>query len=190
MTRTKVLTVVVALGLLWAWTAMVAASIGELEFTDFPSEIGVTGEEVQLEGWLKFNEKEHEYAMNISLWVTGHEGRIEPNFIAGPVYDGETVPITVYLEGIPGAAALHADDIRCPLGSWNIQLTLATPTSTPTHTGTPTPTPTPTSTPTHTDTPTPTATPTNTPTPTVTHTPTSTPTATPYMLYLPLTRKA
>ena len=192
MARTKVLmiTVVVALGLLWAWSAMATALIGELEFVDFPSETAVTGEEVQLEGWLKFNEGEHSSAININLWVTGHEGRIEPSFIEGPLYDGETVPITAYLEGVPGAAILHADDIRCPLGSWNIQLTLATPTSTPTHTGTPTPTPTPTSTPTHTDTPTPTATPTNTPTPTVTHTPTSTPTATPYMLYLPLTRKA
>jgi hypothetical protein len=83
MTRNKILMVVVVLGLLWAWATMATASIGELEFVDFPSEVAVTGEEVQLEGRLKFNEKEHEYAMNIRLWVTGHEGRIEPNFIAG-----------------------------------------------------------------------------------------------------------
>jgi len=76
MTRNKALavTVVVALGLLWAWTAMVAASLGELEFVDFPREITVTGEEVQLEGWLKFNEKEHTQSTNIRLWVAGHEG--------------------------------------------------------------------------------------------------------------------
>jgi hypothetical protein len=180
MTRTKVLTVTVAvaLGLLWAWSAMVAASNGELEFVGFPSETAVTGEEAQLEGWLKFNEKEHEYGVNIRLWVTGHEGRIEPNFIAGPMYNEETVPITVYLEGVPGVATLHADDLRCPVGSWTIQLTQATPTSTPTSTSTPTNTPT--STPT--STPTPTSTSTNTPTPT--------PTAILYRLYLPLTLKA
>ena len=170
MTRTKVLTVAVALGLLWAWTAMVAASIGELEFTGFPSEIGVTGEEVQLVGGLRFNEKEHEYAANIRLWVSGHDGRIEPNLIAGPMYDGETVPITVYLEGIPGTATLHADDIRCPRGTWTIELTQATPTSTPTSTSTPTNTPTPM----------------NTPTPTSTASNTPTPTPTPYRIYLPL----
>ena len=163
MTRTKVLTVAVALSLLWAWAATAAASLGELEFVGFPSEIGVTGEEVQLEGWLKFNEEEHEYAINIRLWVTGHEGHIEPGFIAGPLYDGETVPITVYLEGVPGDATLYADDIRCPRGSWTIQLTQATPTSTPTITSTPTPTSTPTSTPTATSTSTPTSTPTPTP---------------------------
>jgi len=101
MTRTKVLTVAVALSLLWAWATMAAASTGELEFVDFPNEIGVTGEEVQLEKRLKFNEKEHEYAVNIRLWVIRHEGRIEPDFIAGPMYDGQTVPITVYLEGVP-----------------------------------------------------------------------------------------
>ena len=84
MTRNRVLvvTVVVALGLLWAWSAIVTASIGELEFVDFPTEIVVTGEEVQLEGWLRFNEKEHEYSQNISLWVSGHEGRVEPDFFA------------------------------------------------------------------------------------------------------------
>jgi len=74
---------------------MVTASIGELEFVDFPSEIAVTGKEVQLEGRLKFNEKKHYYAVNINLWVTGHEGRIEPDFIVGPLCDGETAPITV-----------------------------------------------------------------------------------------------
>ena len=186
MTRTKVLTVtvVVALGLLWAWSAMVAASNGELEFVGFPSESAVTGEEAQLEGWLKFNEKEHSYAINIRLWVTGHEGRIEPEFIEGPLYNGETVPIIVYLEGVPGVATLHADDIRCPVGSWTIQLTQATPTSTPTSTSTPTPTPT--------NTATPTSTPTSTPTPTSTstNTPTPTPEAILYRLYLPLTLKA
>jgi len=180
MTRNKALavTVVVALGLLWAWTAMVTASLGELEFVDFPGEITVTGEEVQLEGWLKFNEKEHEYGQNIRLWVAGHEGRIEPNFIAGPLYDGDMVPITVYLEGVPGDATLHADDLRCPRGSWAIQLTQATPTSTATVTNTPTPT----------STSTPTPTPTNTATPTSTPTPTAT--VTPYRLYLPLTLKS
>ncbi len=63
MMRNKALAVMlmVALGLLWVWTAMVTASIGELELVDFPSEIVVTGDEVQLEGWLRFNEKEHEY---------------------------------------------------------------------------------------------------------------------------------
>ena len=178
MTRTKVLTVAVALSLLWAWAATAAASLGELEFVGFPSEIGVTGEEVQLEGWLKFNEEEHEYAINIRLWVTGHEGHIEPGFIAGPLYDGETVPITVYLEGVPGDATLYADDIRCPRGSWTIQLAQATPTSTPTVTDTPTPTSTSTPTPTPTNTATPTSTPTSTPTPTSTSTNTPTPTAT------------
>jgi len=168
MTRNKVLavTVVVALSLLWTWMAVVAASLGELEFVDFPSEIAVTGEEVQLEGWLKFNEEEHEYSTNIRLWVAGHEGRIEPNFIAGPLYDGDMVPITVYLEGTPGVATMHADDPHCARGSWTIQLIGATPTSTPTSTstGTPTPTHTPTSTSTPTNTPTSTPTPTNTPT--------------------------
>jgi hypothetical protein len=180
MRRTKVLAVMVAiaLGLLWAWSAMVTASIGELEFVDFPSEIAVTGEEVRLEGWLKFNQKEHEYAVDINLWVTEHEGRIEPNFIAGPLYDGETTPITVYLEGVPGAATLHADDLRCPYGSWAIQLTQATPTNTPTITPTPTSTSTPTPTPTNTATPTPTPTNTTTPTPTPTNTATPTPTPT------------
>ena len=112
MMRNKALavTLMVALGLLWVWTAMVTASIGELELVDFPSEIVVTGDEVQLEGWLKFNEKEHEYGQNIRLWVTRHEGRVEPDFIKGPIYDGEMVPITVYLEGVPGAATIHADD--------------------------------------------------------------------------------
>ena len=149
---------------------MVAASLGELEFVDFPSEITVTGEEVRLEGWLKFNEKEHDYSKNIRLWVAGHEGRIEPDFIAGPLYDGETVPITVYLDGVPGVATLHADDPRCPRGKWIIELVEATPTSTPTitPTSTPAPTDTPTSTPTPTHTPTATATPTLTPTPTPT----------------------
>ncbi len=171
MMRNKALavTVAVALGLLWVWTAMVTASIGELEFVGFPSEIAVTGEEVQLEGWLKFNEKEHEYAKNIRLWVTRHEGRVEPPFITGPMYDEEMVPITVYLEGVPGAATLHADDSRCPHGYWVIQLVEAPPTHTPTST----PTPTPTSTSTPTNTPTPTATPTDTPT--STPTPTATP---------------
>jgi len=133
MMRNKVLavTVVVALGLLWAWTAMVTASLGELEFVDFPSEITVTGEDVQLEGWLKFNEREHSQSTNIRLWVAGHEGRIEPKFIAGPLYDGDMVPITVYLEGVPGEATLYADDPRCPRGSWDIELAGATPTSTP-----------------------------------------------------------
>ena len=179
MMRNKALavTVVVALGLLWAWTAMVAASLGELEFVDFPREITVTGEEVQLEGWLKFNEKEHEYGQNIRLWVAGHEGRIEPNFIAGPLYDGDMVPITVYLEGLPGDATLHADDLRCPRGSWTIQLAGATPTNTPT--STPISTPTPTNTPTSTSTPTSTPTPTATPTATATSTPTPTPTPIP-----------
>ena len=214
MRRTEVLvvTVVIALGLIWAWSAMAAASIGELEFVGFPSNIYVTGEEVQRDGWLKFNEEEHEYAANISLWVTGHEGRIEPKFIAGPVYEGELVPVTVYLEGVPGSVTLHADDIRCPRGSWTIELIEAPPTPTPTITPTPTNTPTPTSTPTATatptNTPTPTSTPTNTSTSTSTptntstststptntstststptNTPTSTPTPTPYKLYLPL----
>ena len=170
--------VAVGLGLLWAWSPMVTASTGELEFVGFPSEIAVTGEEVRLEGWLKFNEKEHSYAVNIRLWVTGHEGRIEPKFIAGPLYDGDTTPITVYLEGFPGVATLHADDIRCPRGSWTIQLAQATPTSTPTVTDTPTPTSTSTPTPTPTNTATPTSTPTSTPTPTSTSTNTPTPTAT------------
>jgi hypothetical protein len=205
MVRNKVLavTVVVALGLLWAWSARVTASIGELEFVDFPSQIAVTGEEVQRAGQLKFNEREHTYAVNIRLWVAEHEGRIEPDLVEGPLYDGQTVPITVYLEGVPGVATLHADDMRCPRGSWTIQLTQATPTNTPTSTSTPTTTstPTPTSTSTPTPTPTNTATPTPTPTDTLTPTPTSidtptptptntsTPTATPYRLYLPLVLK-
>ncbi len=170
MSRNKVLavavTVAAVLGLLCTWSVMATASIGELEFVGFPSEVAVTGEQIRLEGWVKFNQKEHEYATNINLWVTGHEGRIEPNFLAGPLYDGETEPITVYLDGVPGSATLHADDIRCPRGTWDIELTLATPTSTPTQTSTPTSTPTPTNTPTPTPTNTPTATPTNTPTPT------------------------
>jgi hypothetical protein len=170
MTKNKVLVVAVALSLLWAWATMATASNGELEFVDFPSEVVFTGD-VQLEGQLRFNEKEHEYARYINLWVTGHEGRIEPDFIAGPLYDGDTVPITVYLEGVNGVATLHADDVRCPRGTWTIQLVKATPTSTPTPTNTPT------------------ATPTNTPTPTVTHTPTITPTPTPYKIYLPLISK-
>ena len=180
MTRTKVLTVtiVVTLGLFWAWSAIVGASLGELEFEGFPSEVAVVGDEVRIDGWLKFNQKEHDYALNINLWVAEHEGRIEPDFIADPLYDGETIPITVYLEGVPGAAILWADDVRCPHGFWNIQLTEATPTSTPTSTPTPTNTPTVTPTPTPTNTPTPTSTPTNTPTPTSTPTNTSTPTST------------
>lgn len=187
MTRNRVLAtvLVMAIGLLLGRSAMVTASIGELEFVDFPSEIVVTGEEVQLQGWLKFNQKEHEYASNIRLWVAGHEGRIEPRFIAGPLYDGDMVAITVYLEGVAGVATLHADDPRCPRGSWTITLIAATPTITPTSTptGTPTATGTPTSTPTPTHTPTPTSTPTSTPTdtptPTFTPTPTDTPTSTP-----------
>ena len=198
MTRNKVLTVAVALGLLWAWATVATASLGELEFVDFPSEVAVTGEEVQLEGRLKFNEKEHEYAVNIRLWVTGHEGQIEPDFIAGPLYDGETVTITVYLEGVPGVATLHADDLRCPRGAWTMQLVEATPTSTPTPTSTSTNTPTPTSTYTPTPTGTPTPTSTYTPTPTNTYTPTPTSTSTPtatatpirHYLYLPLVMKA
>jgi cell division septation protein DedD len=206
MKRTKVLVVTMALavtlGLLWAWSAVVTASLGELEFVDFPSEVAVTGEEVQLEGWLKFNRKEHNYAVEIFLLVAGHEGRIEPDFIPGPLYDGDMVPITVYLEGVPGVANLDADDARCPQGLWTIQLVQATPTNTPTNTSTPTNTPTPTSTPTNTATPTPTnsptSTPTNTstptltptntptPTPTITNTPTATPTPTPYRIYLPV----
>jgi len=179
MSRNKLLMIiaVVALGSMWAWSAMVSASIGELEFVGFPSEIVVTGEEVQLEGWLKFNQEEHEYASNIRLWVAGHEGRIEPRFIAGPLYDGDMVAITVYLEGVAGVATLHADDPRCPRGSWTITLIAATPTSTPT--STPTATGTPTSTPTPTHTPTPTSTPTHTPTSTATPTDTPTPTPTP-----------
>jgi hypothetical protein len=168
MTRNKVLTVAVALGLLLVWAAAVAASLGELEFVGFPSEITVTGEEVQLEGWLRFNAKEHTRSSNIRLWVSDHEGRIEPSFIKGPLYDGDMVPITVYLDGVPGVATLRADDPQCPQGKWIIQLVEATPTNTPTSTptGTPTPTNTPTFTPTPTNTPTPTATPTFTPTPT------------------------
>ena len=52
MRRTEVLvvTVVIALGLIWAWSAMAAASIGELECVGFPSNIYVTGEEVQRDG--------------------------------------------------------------------------------------------------------------------------------------------
>ena len=187
MTKTKALsvTLVVGLGLILAWSATATASIGELEFVGFPSEIAVTGEEVQLEGWVKFNEEEHDYAKNINLFVTGHEGRIEPKFVAGPLYDGETEPITVYLAGVPGSATLRADDIRCPRGSWTIELMQATTTSTPTITNTPTPTSTSTPTPTSTNTVTPTPTPTNTatatptPTPTDTATPTNTPTPTP-----------
>jgi hypothetical protein len=175
------------------------ASFEELEFVNFPSEVVVTGEEVQLEGWLKFNEKEHDHAENIALWMTGHEGRIEPDFIVGPLYDGDMVPITVYLEGVTGVATLFADDVQGPRGDWTIRLVEATPTSTPTETPTNTPTATPTLGP-------PTLTPTNTPTrtptpvlikvylpvisktipptptplpPTPTHTPTNTPTATP-----------
>ncbi len=183
-------TLVIALSPLWVWTIMpfhpndvtaaALVSIGELEFVGFPSEIGVTGEEVQLQGWLKFNQKEHTYAKSIRLWVTGHQGRIEPSYIAGPLYDGEKVPITAYLQGAPGEATLHADDLRCPRGSWTIQLAPATPTHTPTVTNTPTPTstPTPTATPTHTATSTPTPTSTPTATSTSTSTPTSTATAT------------
>jgi cell division septation protein DedD len=197
MARIKVLvvTVGVTLVLLWAWSAMTAASLGELVFVGIPSQVAVVGDEIQIVGELKFNEKGHEYAVNIRLWVTGHEGRIEPDFIAGPIYDGDTIPITVYLEGVPGTANLHADDLRCPFGLWTVQLTQATPTNTPTITPTPTNTPTPTPTPTDTATPTPTptntstptSTPTNTPTstPTETSTPTQTPTPTPYRLYLP-----
>lgn len=172
MTRNRLLVIVLvmAVGLLLARLAMVTASTGELEFVGFPSQIVVAGEEVQLQGWLKFNQEEHEYSSNIRLWVAGHEGRIEPKFIAGPLYDGDMVPITVYLEGVAGVATMHADDPRCPRGSWTITLVVATPTSTPTSTptGTPTSTPTPTHTPTTTLTPTPTPTSTATPTPTPT----------------------
>ena len=171
-------TLVVGLGLFWALSPPVTASMGELEFVGFPSHVAVTGEEVRLEGWLKFSEKEHQYAVNIKLWVTGHVGRIEPRFIAGPLYHGDVVPITVYLQGIAGVATLRADDIRCPQGKWTIQLTPATPANTPTSTPTPTSTSTPTGTATATPTPTPTDTPTSTPTPTNTSTPTSTPTDT------------
>jgi len=159
----------------------VRASIGELEFVGFPNEVAVTGEEVQLEGWLKFNDRGSDYATNVRLWVTRHGGRIEPSFVAGPLYDGDTIPITVYLEGVPGAATLHADDSRCPCGFWAVTLVQATPTSTPTATptSTPTPTPTPTSTSTSTSTPNPTSTPTATPTPTPTATATPTGTSTP-----------
>ena len=187
--RIKVLVLIVSIivASMWFGALQTAASNGELEFVGFPSEYAVTGEEVQLEGWLKFKEEEHEYATNVRLWVTGHEGRIEPKFIAGPLYDGDMVPITVYLKGVPGVATLHADDPKCPYGSWTITLVQATPTSTPTPTATPTfsptPTPTPTSTPTSTLTPDPTATATPTPTatdvPTETPTPTATPTSTP-----------
>jgi hypothetical protein len=158
-----IIAVAVVLGLLGIWSVMVAASLGELEFVGFPSEITVTGEEVRLEGWLRFNEKEHKYARYIRLWVTGHEGRIEPDYIMRPLYDGEMVSITVYLDGVPGVATLHADDPQCPNGIWIIQLIEATPTSTPT--STPISTNTPTSTPTPTNTPTSTSTPTDTPTP-------------------------
>jgi hypothetical protein len=184
MARNRVLavSVVVVLSLLWAWPAMGATYLEELEFVGFPSEIAVTGEEVQLEGGLRFTDKGNTYAVNIRLWVTDHEGRIEPDFIAGPLYDGDTAPITVYLEGVPGVATLHADDRRCPHGYLEIQLTQATPTNTPMPTSTPTSTSTPTDTPTPTNTPTPTSTPTNTPTftlaPTNTPTSTSTPTST------------
>jgi len=155
MKRNMVLAVMAALGLLWAWSTMATAAIGELEFVGFPSEVAVTGEEVRLEGWLRFKEEVNEYATNIRLWVTGHEGRIEPKFIEGPLYDGDTVPITVYLQGVPGVATLHADDIRCPRGTWTITLLEATPTPTPTNTPTPTSTATDTPTPTNTPTPTP-----------------------------------
>jgi len=179
MARNKVLavTVAVALSLLWVWAATEAASSDELKFVGFPSIIAATGEEVQLEGWLEFNEKEHSWASNIRLWVTGHEGRIEPLSIAGPLYDGERAPITVYLAGVPGVATLHAEDVRCPYGIWTIQLIeipvelyfpLVYKNYPP-----PTPTPTPTSTPTPTRTPEPTSTP--TPTPTSTPRPTKTP---------------
>ena len=102
-------------------------SIGELEFVGFPSEIAVTGEEVELEGLLKFNEKEHAYSTNIRLWVTENgkqtEGDfIEPNFIKGPLYDGETFPVIVHLKGLSRTVTLRADDPRCPRGSWTINL--------------------------------------------------------------------
>ena len=165
----------------------------------FPEVIEVDGHEVKLEGWLKFNAREHDKAINIRIWVTGHEGRVEPagqgiyagngvGFIAGPLYDGDMVAITVYLEGTPGSATFHADDIRCPYGKWDIELVPApiptltpTPTDTPTVTPTESPTVTPTNTPTETPTPTPTESPTPTPTtsPTITETPTVTPTETP-----------
>ena len=91
MARNRVLAVIVAvtgvLGLLCTWSAMATASLGELEFVDFPSEIGVMGEEVRLDGYVKFNQKEHTQAININLWVADHVGRIEPKFIAGPLYD-------------------------------------------------------------------------------------------------------
>ena len=183
--RIAVMVLVVVLGLILA-QAMVSASNGELEFVGFPSEYAVTGEEVCLDGWVKFNEEEHSYAINIRLWVTGAAGRIEPKFIAGPLYDEQMVSITACFEGIAGKkVVLHADDSRCPYGTWTINTTQATPTNTPTATPTPTLTPTPTSTwtPTNTptNTPTPTATPTNVPTdtPTPTATPTNLPTETP-----------
>ena len=179
--KVLVLLVSIAVASMWFGALQTAASNGELEFVGFPSEYAVTGEEVRLEGWLKFNEKEHLDARNIRLWVTGNDGRIEPKFVAGPLYDGEVVSITVYLEGVPGVATLHADDPKCPYGLWTITLVQATPTSTPTPT--PTATPTPTSTPTDTPTPTPTPTfsptPTSTPTSTLTPVPTDTPTSTP-----------
>ncbi len=173
------LVIAVCVGLMWFHALGVAAQIGELEFVGFPSQVAVTGAEVQLEGWLKFNQEEHDYSTNIRLWVTGHEGRIEPKFIAGPLYDGDMVLITVFLEGVPGIATLHADDPRCPYGVWTIQLVQATPTSTPTVTPTFSPTPTNTPTPTHTPTHTPTVAPTFTPTPTPTNTPTNTSTPVP-----------
>jgi len=171
--------VALALGLLWAGPVMVTAYIGELVFVGFPSQVAVTGEEVQLEGWLQFVQRGNLSAQNIRVWVSDHEGRVEPWFINGPIYDGEKVPITVYLAGVPGNATLRADETNCPHGFWKIQLVQATPTSTPTQTYTPTPTSTPTPTPTPTDTPTVTPTPTETPTPTSTPSPTPTNTATP-----------
>ena len=183
MAKKKVLAIMLALvlGLLWTGPDAIAVSSGELVFVGFPSEVGVTGVEVRLEGSLKFTKRDSPQATNIRVWVSDHEGRVEPWFIAGPLYDGDTGPITVYLAGVPGNATLRADATSGPYGSWKIQLLQATPTSTPTQTHTPTPTSTPTTTPTPTDTPTPTTTPTptETPTPTPTNTATPAPTATP-----------
>jgi len=186
MNKNRLLIVVVIIGLLVVWASGVVASFGELEFVGFPSTTTITNMDIQLEGWLKFNKKEHTQSTNIRLWVAGHEGRIKPKFIAGPLYDGDMVPITLYLEGVPGIATMHADDLRCPYGTWTIELVPA-PTATPTPTSTPTPTPTSTPidtpvltpTPTATDMPTSTSTPTGLPTEVPTACPTDTPTSTP-----------
>lgn len=179
--RIKVLVLVMSIvvALMWFGVLQATASIGELEFVGFPGEVAVTGDEVRLGGWLKFNQKEHESVGVVDLFVLGHKGRIEPPRITTRMYDGDMVPITVYLEGVPGKATLEASGKEpfCPQGIWDIWLNQATPTSTPTPTETPTSTPTstPTPTPTWTPTSTPTNTPTATPTPTATSTSTSTP---------------